>query len=205
VARPAPAPIERAPPQPPAVAGPVAVAERDGSPAVTRFGLGISAEGAAGIGGPAAAVGASLHGVVPVATSWLLGVGLGLRAGSIPALPGSRVVVGTLGAGVEWWPAALQAGRIASLGLRADALAMRHQVSASVIAGRSETEGRFQAGVDVMAQLGLRIGARLQVLAAAGAEETFGTTEIRTGNPPVTVATIPALRLTAELGVRVGF
>jgi len=114
-------------------------------------------------------------------------------------------VVVALAGGVEWWPAALRLGRAASLGVRADALALRHQVSGAVIAGRTEDQGRFLPGFDLLAQVVLRVSARIDLLAAGGSEVAVGATEIRSGRTRVTVATIPALRLTGEIGVRVGF
>jgi hypothetical protein len=99
----------------------------------------------------------------------------------------------------------LRAGRLARFGIRADALALRYQVSGVAAAGPSESRGRFLPAFDLMAQTALRVSARIDLLAAAGAEAALGQTDIRTGTPPAVVAKIPPFQLVAEVGLRVGF
>ena len=195
------------PPPPLVIRGEGPAAPRAGERAsvrAARFGLGLAAVGATGVGGPAGGLGARIEAVLPVATSWSLRLGLGLRRGSIPELPGTDLA-GALAGGVEWWPGGSGAGRVARLGVRADALILRHQVSGAVIPGQSEDRGRFLPGVDLLAQAAVRVSARVDLVAAAGGEAALGNTAVRSGETPVTVATIPALRLTAEMGLRVGF
>ena len=149
-------------------------------------------------------LGGRLEGALPVAPSWSLRVGLSLRARSIPELAGTAWIGGLAG-GVEWWPAAGRLGRRMSLGLRADALVVRQQVRGSAMPGLDENRGRFLPAADLMAQLAVRAGHRVELLVAAGGEASLGTTTIRRGAPPAPVATLPALRVSAEIGVRVGF
>jgi hypothetical protein len=187
------------------VEGPPVGADSGATFHAARRAIGIAGVGATGIGGPAGGLGARLEGMLPVAASWSLRIGLSLRTGAVPDLPGGSDVVVALAGGVEWWPAALRLGRAVSLGVRADALALRHQVSGAVLAGQTENRGRLLPGFDLLAQALLRVGARIELLAAGGSEVAVGATEIRSGSTRVTVATIPALRLTGEIGVRVGF
>jgi hypothetical protein len=127
------------------------------------------------------------------------------RTGSIPVLAEGTLWTFALAGGVEWWPVALRAGRLARFGIRADALALRYQVSGVAAAGPSESRGRFLPAFDLMAQTALRVSARIDLLAAAGAEAALGQTDIRTGTPPAVVAKIPPFQLVAEVGLRVGF
>jgi len=173
------------------------------SPSVApRFALGLAAVVASG---DARAVGARVESAFRVGGSWSLRAGLSARTGSIPALADGTLWTFALAGGVEWWPMALRAGGVARFGVRADALALRHQVSGVAAAGPLESRGRFLPAFDLMAQTALRASARIDLLAAAGAEAALGQTDIRTGTPPAVVAKIPPFQLVAEVGLRVGF
>ena len=167
------------------------------------FRVGISAVGAMGIGGPADGLGAGAEGALFLARGWGVRIGASVRRGSISELPG-RDLVSSLAAGLEWWPLPSSSARPVGFGIRADMLAVHHQVS-STIAGQSEAQGRFLPGADLLLAVAFRLTSRVELVAGVGAELAFGTTEIRTGSPPQTVATIPAWREVAEAGVRLGF
>jgi hypothetical protein len=205
-ARPPPPPPSGAPPGPkepaPAPAAVPTLAAAPASPAIPRFALGLAALGA---GGDPRAVGARVESIFALDGSWSLRVGLSARTGSTPALGDGTLWTFALAGGVEWWPVALRAAGLARFGIRADAMAMRHQVSGAAVAGQSQSQGRFLPAFDLMAQMALRAGGRVDLLAAAGAEAQPGGTDIRTGTPPVVAATIPAFQLVAEVGLRVGF
>jgi hypothetical protein len=155
-----------------------------------------------GIGGPAYGLGAAAEGELFVTRELGLRIGASVRTGSISELPGQDLV-SSLAGGLEWWPLPTSSVRPVGFGARADLLALHHQVTAT-IAGQSETQGRFIPGADLMLSVGFRLTDRVELVAGLGAEMAFGTTEIRTGSPPQTVATIPGLREVAEAGFRLG-
>jgi len=189
------------PVQPPPAAATVRAAEPAPSP-VSRSALGLAALGTSG---DARAVGAGVESIFAAGGSWSLRAALNARTGPVPALASGTIWTFALAGGVEWWPAPLRPGRLARFGIRTDALVLRHQVSGAAAAGPSESRGRFVPAFDLMAQTALRASARIDLLAAVGAEAALGDTDIRTGTPPAAVARIPAFQLVAELGLRVGF
>jgi len=165
--------------------------------------IGISAVGAMGIGGPANGLGGGAEGELFLTGDFGFRIGASVRAGSISELPG-RDLVSSLTAGLEWWPLPISSDGRMGFGLRADALALHHQVSATT-AGQAESQGRFLLGTDLLVVVALRLTSRVEFVAGLGSEMAFGTTEIRTGSTHQTVATIPALREIAEAGIRLGF
>jgi hypothetical protein len=165
--------------------------------------VGISAVGAMGIGGPAYGLGAGADGEIFVRRALGFRLGASVRTGSISELPG-RDLVTALAGGLAWWPAPTSSVHPVGFGLRADVLALHHQVT-TTISGQQESAGRFVPGADLLLSAALRLTSRVEVVASLGAEMAFGTTEIRTGSPPQTVATIPSLREVAEAGFRLGF
>jgi hypothetical protein len=169
-----------------------------------RFWTGVSAVGTIGVGGPASGLGAGAEGVLCLDGTVALRVGASLRNGSLPELPGSDLV-GTLAAGVEWRSRPASRGRPLALGIRADVLALRHEVRGTGAGGETETQRRVLPGADLLGQAVFRLAPRVEVVTGLGVEVAFGTTDIRMGNARVTVATIPALRPMAEAGLRVGF
>ncbi len=171
---------------------------------VRRFAIGIAGIGAIGVGGPAAGLGGRLEGTLAMTSHWSLRLGLSARTGSIPALPGTDLI-SALAGGLEWWPWSPGGGRTARLGFRADAMALSHRVNGSGVGGQPEEHARLVPGLDLLAQVALRVAARIDLMLAAGAEAALGKTEVRSGATLATVATIPPIRLTAELGLRVGF
>jgi hypothetical protein len=167
-----------------------------------RFAVGAAGVGALGVEGPASGVGAALEGVAFITDAFALRLGASARIGPVSALPGSDTVA-TAGAGVEVWPLRVGRGALFSLGLRVDALALVHRVRAD--AGPAETHDRWLPGGDLRVQSALRLGRRVDWLLGVGAEVAAGTTEIRKGPSRTTVATVPALRLLGESGLRLVF
>ena len=166
--------------------------------------MGFAAIGATPVDRAAFGVGGRVEALLRISGQWSLRIGIGARRATIAELPGHDYE-GALSGGVEWCPAALSFGRTASLGLRADAIALRHDVRGTVIPGQPEQHVRYLPATDLLAQLAVRVARRLEIVAAGGVEAALGSTAVRTGETPVTVATIPALRLTAEAGLRVEF
>lgn len=165
--------------------------------------VGISAVGALGLGGPANGLGAGAEAELFLTRGLGVRIGASVRTGSISELPG-KDLVSSLAAGLEWWPLPTSSDRPLGFGLRVDLLALHHQVSATTSL-QPETQGRFLPGGDLLGAVALRLTSRVEFVAGLGAEMAFGTTEIRTGSPPQTVATIPAWREIAEAGLRLGF
>jgi hypothetical protein len=199
---PPPSPRPNAPVPAPAAVSAAIVRAAPSPSAAPRFALGLAAVVGSG---DARAFGARVESAFSAGGSWSLRAALSARTGSIPALADGRLWTFALAGGVEWWPVALRAGGRARFGVRADALALRHQVSGVAAAGASESRGRFLPAFDLMAQTALRASARIDLLAAVGAEAALGQTDIRTGTPPAVVAKIPPFQLVAEVGLRVGF
>jgi hypothetical protein len=141
-----------------------------------------------------------IESLLPVGDRLALRIGASLRGGPVSALPGTDLVA-VLAAGVEWWPGAQ--GR-AGAGVRADLLAIHHQVT-DITGTTTEARDRSLPGADVLGQARLRVHGRFDLVAAVGLEVAFGATELRAGATPVVVTTIPALRAIAQLGARVGF
>lgn len=170
-------------------------------PAASRFAL--------GLGGVAAsdprAVGARVESLFVVGGSWSLRAAMSGRRGPIST---RTLWTFALGGGLEWWPVALRAGRLAWFGARADAMVMRHRVNGAAPSGTDETHDRYLPVFDLLLQMALRTSARLDLLAAVGAEAQAGGTDIRDvrpGQTPVIAASIPPFQLVAEVGLRVGF
>jgi hypothetical protein len=169
-----------------------------------RFAVGAAGVGVLGVDGPASGVGVALEGVAFVTDGFALRLGASARTGPFPALPGSDTVA-TAGAGVEVWPLRVGRDALFSVGLRADALALIHRVRADADGGPAETHDRWLPGGDLRVQAALRLGRRVDWLLGVGAEAAAGATEIRKGASRATVATIPALRLLGETGLRLMF
>ena len=202
-------PSEVKPPRPvmsragdPAVVPNAGLTARAEMPPFRAVRVGISAVGAMGIGGPATGLGGGADGELFWARGFVVRVGASVRMGSISELPG-RDLVSSLAVGLEWWPLPTLSVRRLGFGLRGDALAIHHQVSAT-IAGQSETQGRLVPGADLLVTAACRLTSRVEFIAGLGSEMAFGTTEIRTGSTYQTVATIPALREIAVAGLRLG-
>lgn len=186
----------------PVVAPSAGLVARAEMPPFRAVRVGISAVGAMGIGGPATGLGGGADGELFWARDFMVRAGASVRIGPISELPG-RDLVSSLAAGVEWWPLPTSSVRRLGFGLRGDALAMHHQVSAT-IAGQSESQGRLVPGADLLVTAAWRLTSRVEFIAGLGSEMAFGTTEIRTGSTYQNVATIPALREIAVAGLRLG-
>jgi hypothetical protein len=179
-------------------------AETVAAGAPRRFGVGVSGIGALGVEGPASAVGAAIEGVAFVTEWFALRLGASGRTGPVAALPGSDTVA-TAGAGVEAWVLGAAASATFRFGLRADALAIVHRVRADPTEGGAEIHDRWLPGADFRVQSAVRLGRRVDWLIGAGVEVAGGSTEIREGSGREVVATIPALRLIGETGLRLLF
>jgi hypothetical protein len=86
--------------------------------------------------------------------------------------------------------------------VRADALLTGNQVTGTILDGRSETHYRLQPGADFVIQAFAGLSHSWELMGGVVLEGVSGATDIRKGDDHVVVATIPALRVVAELGLR---
>jgi len=139
---------------------------------------------------------------VPLAGAFAVRGAMSVRGGEVaPAQATSRVIVG--GAGVAWQPW-LDARRRWALGARFDALVIHHDLG-----HLSEDDpeiahlSRFLPGFDVAIEGGYRFADRAAFVGAAGTEVALGTTDVVVREHQV--ASLPPVRVLAELGLRVSF
>jgi hypothetical protein len=166
--------------------------------------LGIAAVGSTGVMGSAAGLGVALDGARFLGPRFSIRVGLALRGGPVPELPGTDYTA-SAGAGVEWWGWPPSSARRLGLGVRADVLLIRHQVFATTAEGGTESYGRFVPGADLVPQVALVLARDVEAVGGVGAELAFGSTGIEAGMPLAEVATIPPLRLVGQVGLRFRF
>lgn len=178
---------------------------RDHALEVTLAGSGLS--GSPDFGGTVA-------GEQLVSETFALRLGLVFRQGSLAsdasasqeAFQGTKLM-GGLAVGAAWWPLRPGPDDLFGFGLRADLLGLRLQVLRDQVGGQRdvETSGGFLAGLDLMAQGTIRLGATAEVLLAAGLEAASRPADVTlrsaTGARTAVVA-IPAWRALAEVGMR---
>jgi len=158
--------------------------------------------GAAGLGGPATALGAGLSGRWFFARTLSLRLGGGFRRGDVEeAHAGSQFAYGALGVGFVF--AEAERGKF-SLGGRGDALfgsygLRRH----SELNGLPEHHERFLAGADLLLESCWYLGENAGIVLGLGGELAFGDTDVVVAGQAVT--DIPPLRALAELGARARF
>jgi hypothetical protein len=198
----APPVARRAPVRPPAAPP---------APRSRTFAMGLAAVGSSGLGGPADGRGGMLEGVWYVRRRLALRVGLGLRLGDVPELPDGRDLTATAAVGLEWWVLGGARDEGWGLGMRLDALALHHRLTASSSAtasagaSASEAQSETRPGADALVAAYLGLGRNLDLVAATGLEVVDGSTDIRLHVPDSRVATIPAYRAVGFAGLRVAW
>jgi hypothetical protein len=160
--------------------------------------LGATAVVAVGLGGSDSSAGAAVEAALPIGGTFDLHFAGEMRTGPVAALSGTDLMA-LVGGGLEWWAAV---GRRVAFGARTDVMVLRHQVTGHAM-GLTETHTRTQPAAEIAGQLALRLSARIDLVFALGLELAFGSTDLRTGSTPAVVATIPLLRATSQLGLRV--
>jgi len=185
------------------VASPAAPAAAAGPagppPAPVRYAVRLAANGSTGIEGTAAGTGGSLDAELFLGSAPSLRAGLAVRTGDVPGLSGGDLTT-VVRAGFTLWPVAPSAGGGVTVGVRVDGLALHHDLSHHADDGAMTRQGRWLPGMDVLVELGVRIDRAVYLVGAAGGEIAFGATDVLVDNR--TVASIPALRGVAELGLR---
>jgi len=191
---PAPSPAEAAPPP----------AQKPVRSPAYRFGLGIAGTGSLGAGGPARGLGGELAMAWFPAPSFALRGGLGVRWGSVPEVSGSDRM-SSLGLGLEWWPVTDPTKGSWAVGFRADVLVMQQRVTGNLTNGTQEIHERVLPGGDFVIQSFVALIPRLQVVGGLGLQGLLGSTDLRVGDDHTVVATIPAISVVADLGLRIRF
>lgn len=152
----------------------------------------------AGVGGAASGWGGALTGLIPIASSVVLRLGGGARFGSIAAA-GAATSVARAHLGLGWQPLRDAASGL-GLGVRGHLVVLRDAVSRT---DPTEAGARWLPGVDLELEVAWSVASSVELLVAGGAELAFGTTHVVVGTEAV--ASIPPVRLLAELGVRTRF
>ncbi len=169
-----------------------------------RFGVGLAATGAFGIGGSARGAGAEIDGIWFPSAHFGLRAVAGARTGDVPGLPGTDRVA-RAGIGLEWWPWFGRSRPSWGVGLQASAVALYHRVTGTDETGETETQRRLLPGGDLSLQAVLGLTPAWELIGGAGIEAAAGGTDLRKGTDLQVVATIPALRVAGHLGLRLRF
>lgn len=181
-------------------------AEPPPPPPMRRNAAGLAATATAGLGGPASGWGAvaTLEHFVDEAFS--LDVAVAGRLGHIDELDMSELAT-SAGVGGAWWPAAPTPARSWGVAVRLEALLLYHAVSHTRAGGSVQWKGELLPGADLKLEGSYRVAQRLELVAGGGAEVAFGTIDVTVTPAPSGdgVATIPALRALAEVGIRARF
>jgi hypothetical protein len=166
-----------------------------------RHALALAVVGAAGVDGPATGLGGAVGGELYLRDDLSLRIGLAARWGPAPAGLDGNDLVASFAAGAAWWPVAPAPSGRFGLAVRADALAILHQLFVSSQDGTS-TKGALVPGADLLVEATLRVGGGWEVAAAVGMEAAFARFTVldEAGREAV-----PPFRGVGQLGVRVRF
>jgi hypothetical protein len=194
----------------PAAAPPPAPAAAPGPPAPPRYAVRLGAAGSTGVSGTAGGIGGTVDGELFFGAAPSLRAGIGYRLGDVPGLGSSDITLSLRG-GFALWPLPLSAGWPVAVSVRVDGVAFHHDLSFRSENGQVTRLGRWVAGMDVVAELSIRLTGTMHLVAAAGAEVAFGATDLVIQDiypdhvQERIVATIPPLRGVGELGLRLLF
>jgi hypothetical protein len=177
-------------------------------PPAARHAVGLAALHGEGLGGPADGFGGTLTLETFVSDAVSVGGSFVGRKGRIDALSAPMWTT-SAGLGAAWWPVSPLGSGPFGLALRAEALALYHLVShTNPRGGAAEWKGHLVPGAALRVEGTWRVARRLELLLGGGGEVAFGTIDVDIVPPPATGAAsarIPALRATAEAGIRARF
>jgi hypothetical protein len=168
-----------------------------------RTGLRLVAIGSVGLGGTAGGIGGGFAAERFLTSLLALRAGVGARTGDVPGLNGTDLTT-YAALGISLWPARPAPNRRVAVGVRLDALALHHDLShrsMDVLARQS----RWLPGADVLAEIGWTLTPSVELVTTLGVEVAFGATDVLVEPGGGPVATIPALRVVAEGGIRIWF
>jgi hypothetical protein len=161
-----------------------------------------TAQGTTAFAGSANALGGGVAVRFPL-RSIALRVGGAVRAGAVTEADASSLLV-RADAGVAFWTVAFDPRLI--LGARTGLVVFRHALSRTP---RGEVDGSTTSGthtlfgMELLGEASWALGSSISLIAGAGAEVAFGTTSVLLG--PQRVASLPAVRVLMEAGVRMTF
>ena len=153
--------------------------------------------------GTATGYGGSIAGEFFVTPAIAARLGFGAWQGALPKISGHDLA-SYAALGVSFWPRRSSNDRRIAVGIRVDALILNH----SVTRDEGDKASKWLPGMDAMADIALSVSSALDIVTSLGLEAALGDTdlEVQTGNaPPFHADTIPRLRGTAEIGIRVSF
>jgi hypothetical protein len=163
----------------------------------------LSAIGATGIAGPANGLGGAFHAEVRLSPAVFLRGGVFLRTGSVPDLKGGDTV-GAAGAGLAFRPfLATPRAHPFGLGVTLEGVAIHHDLFHRSLNGEDLRQGRLLPGVTGGVEGTWAFSRAFDACLGVGGEVAFGTTDVSVAGRRV--ATIPAVRLMGQGGVRLHF
>lgn len=168
-----------------------------------RFGeLDALAIASRGVGGYAGGMGGELAIRIRLTDAFSFRVAAGARLGEIP--PGTTATAYRFGAGIAWRFWTGPGARPAFAGLHADALLLRHVLARPTPDDREVSrDAHWLSGMDMLLEGGWAFESDAAFIAGAGVEVAFQTAHVLNAGQPI--ATIPRLRLVAEVGLRARF
>lgn len=167
-----------------------------------RWSAELRALGVRGMGGPGGGWGLAAGVQGPAWRRLRPRVDVAGRAGDIPGLGGQHRAA-TLAAGAVWQAPALDAAPHLGWAARLQAGVVVHDFSHRTADDALLHAYRLLPAVLAAVEGWWRIGARFELVAGVGTEAALGKTEVVVASTPV--ATVPAVRVQAELGGRVWF
>jgi hypothetical protein len=168
-----------------------------------RFEVGFAASGAAGVSGSANAVGVGLSvGWAPV-PALVLSLAGSERSGSLDVAEASVFsLFAAAGVAFHPWPATRT--RHLEAFARADYLVVRQSATHfDADDPRPATQARWLSGADAFLEAGWLLSSDLEAILGVGVEDVMAPTYVQVRNTQV--ATLPPVRLLAELGVKLRF
>jgi hypothetical protein len=155
--------------------------------------------------GTATGYGGSIAGEFFVTPAIAARIGVGAWQGDLPKI-GGHDFASYAALGVAVWPRRSSTKRRIAVGIRVDALLLNHSVSRD----QGDKASKLLPGIDALADIALSVSSALDIVTSLGIEAALGDTdlEVTTDGPmgsTVHADTIPRLRGTAEVGIRVSF
>jgi len=168
-------------------------------PSPKSFAIDAALVAVAGVGGPAGSVGGEIGARARFVSTLEGRFALGARIGEIQSI-GATTSTFSVSTGLAFHA---RASSWLRLGARADAFLARTTVTRAAFEQGTERRSRFLPGADLLLEATLHVTESTAILAALGAEMSFGTTDLVVDG--TTVSTIPYLHALGQLGVLTRF
>lgn len=153
--------------------------------------------------------GGSLSGEFFVSPTIAARVGLATWQGEMPKINGHDLA-SSAALGVCIWPRRPSPDHRIAVGIRMDAMLLNHYVTRDLAAPRTPRQiSKWLPGIDALAEIALSVTSSLDIVTSLGIEAALGDTDIEIAPAPGETArqkdTIPILRGTGEMGIRISF